>query len=362
MTYRTRERLAFWLGQAITAVIAFATIWFASRLGYEEAIRYARYEEARKTRNRLRELDRELASNEQAIRAALEDWDGPGARNVTLNWVAYDRAKESDEYFLLDPQTTYALSQAYADWIRSAIEKIRNRTLATYRTHALNLSLFRERIEDSRPRLKQDLDKIEADVRRLRGGKPEVGVDPPEWPVPSRPPPTDDELAATKLAVTPGWARGAGGRYLGPLEDLSIGRHVAVPVAPRGPAILTWTMPLLPDGRKPARLWLCFTSRAPFERAYSARRHEEELRKIYSFEVPGDPRVLNVPVESREIDVVDPNLPLCWRWVYGFLEDDAGQRFPLSQMHAWKVGGGRGSSYLRLPGPQTIVLPVGYLQ
>src|SRR5262249_21309329 len=53
MTGKNRARLAFWLSQGVSWIIAVASIFYASRIGFETAIQYQRYEELRKTRDLL---------------------------------------------------------------------------------------------------------------------------------------------------------------------------------------------------------------------------------------------------------------------------------------------------------------------
>lgn len=42
MSYKTRERLCFWIDQTLTLSIAVLSIWFASRIGYGEAVRFTK--------------------------------------------------------------------------------------------------------------------------------------------------------------------------------------------------------------------------------------------------------------------------------------------------------------------------------
>lgn len=358
MSPKAQERLAFWLGQTITAFIAFGSIWIASRIGYEEAVRHAQYEDVRRTRNRIRELDRELETNEHALNQALEDWDSDAFRRFALDSHAYDRARESDEYFLLDPETMAALSRAYAPWIRKSIEGIREQGGGPpFRTYALNLTLLLERIEAARPLLRRDLDRIELELVDLRRGRSEVTTQPLGWPPPDPTKWSDDEQAVARSAASPGWQRGIGEKYSGPLQEMGIALYATVPVARRGPTVLQWSRSILPEGRTPARLWLCFSNRAPFERGFHPKRDEEALRRIYSFDVPGDPLVLRIAVDSLVTEIVDPNAPLGWRWVYGFLEDNAGQRYPLRHIEAWKIGSEGAWKFQREAPVNAIVLP-----
>lgn len=356
MSYKARERASFWLGQIIAAGIAFLCIWVASRIGFREAVRFTRYEEMRKSRDLMRSMERELASNERALGRALEDWDSDDFRRVEVVTQSLERAKESESYLRLNLRTLKALSESYSGDLRETIEQIRRETGdLSVRREARDLWVHFERMERTRPVLEEDLRRFE---KEFGSGGVEIPFQPLVWPTDPPPDPTAEEERWMKAPATMERIA-AGGVYEGsltPAQDLGV-RTLAVPALPRGPVVLTYKVQLTPD-RKPTRLLLCFSTRLPFESGVFAGRDDERLRRLLAGDAGEGSFAFVMPVEGTSGEIVDPNRPIGWRWVYALIEDQKGERRPVTELSSWKIG--REGKYRIRPSDKAHVLPIGY--
>ncbi len=357
MSYKAKERASFWIGQIIAAGIAFLCIWIASRIGFREAVRFTRYEEMRKSRDLMRSMERELSSNERALRRALEDWDSEEFRRVHVGTQSLDRAKESDSYLRLNLRTLKALSESYSGDLRETVEQTRRATGETaVRREARDLWIHFERMERTRPLLEEEIRRFE---KEFGAGGIEVPFQPLLWPVEPPPEPTAEEerwmRAPASMERLP-----AGGVYEGnltPAQDLGV-RNLAVAVLPRGPLALTYKAQLSPD-RKPARLLLCFTARLPFESGVFAGRDDERLRRLLAGDAGEGSFAFALPVDQPTGEIVDPNRPIGWRWAYALIEDQKGERRP-AELSTWKIGREERAKYRIRPSDKARVLPLGY--
>lgn len=355
MSYKAKERASFWLGQIIAAGIAFFCIWIASRIGFREAVRFSRYEENRKSRDLMRSMERELASNERALGSALEDWDSDPFRRLQVVTQSLERAKESESYLRLNLQTLKALSETYSDALRETVEQIRRETDDTsVRREARDLWIHLERMERTRSLLEEDLRRFE---REFGSGGVEIPFQPLVWPTEPPPDPTAEEERWMKAPAS-AERLAAGGVYEGnltPAQDLGV-RNLAVAALPRGPMALKYNIQLTPD-RKPVRLLLCFSTRLPFESGVFAGRDDARLRRLLAGDAGEGSFAFVVPLEGTTGDIVDPNRPVGWRWVYALIEDQKGERRPVTELSSWKIGPGK---FRLRPSDKARVLPIGY--
>ncbi|MBI2899488.1 MAG: hypothetical protein HYY17_04845 [Planctomycetes bacterium] len=357
MTYRVRERLAFWVDQALVISIAITSIWFASRIGYREAIRFARYEELRKARNQVRAVEHELALNEYAMRRALENWDSDDFYRVHVVTRAFNRAKESDEIYLLHPDTTSAISDAYDERLSKAIANIHTSGRSDARFIALDLYEQLEIMEAARPLLEKDIGKIEEEMRRF--GREDVSASVPEAPAEPLEPTGEEEQAAA-FSPSTGWESGAGKPYAGAVVPAFRTSHLTVPALPKGPLLITWRASM--PGRKPAKIWIYGYRKLP--PLVDLREEDGEgWKRFYSGESGEIAFVLCHPVDSGEGQIVDPNQPVGWRWAFMAVEDDKGNRYPVREPATWRIGKKEDASkFLAKPSSKALVLPKGYLR
>jgi len=357
----TRERIAYWGEVIVACSMTIVAIVVASQLGYREALNFARLEEQREEFNAMRSMERELASNENAIRRALDDWSGNSMRFLHVVTASYDRAKESDAYFRLDPETASELSGIYGGWVPRTIEGIRKHGPGPiFRVYAANLELTLEKIERARPLVARDVARLAAQLKAAGVEDPMTEI---AWPVEPVPAPTATETEAMNRRTTDGWTRGAPPEYKGALAPFHIGRYTAIAARPRGPVLLRFKNSRPPEGRRPVRLWLAFSDRAPTDRAHTPGQDDDDLRKFFA--CGGASFVLSIPWTEWQADILDPNQPAGWRWAYGFLEDDAGDRHFLYMFEAWKIAGGPKDvawGHFAEPSDGALVLPKGYLK
>ena len=360
----TKRRLEFGIDQALTIAITVASIWYASRIGYREAIRFSRYEDVRETRAWMNAIDRELASNEEALRRALEEGSVAGRRNVHVAVRAFERGKDSEQFFALDRRTLGALQQAYADRAGQAQE-----SGAGLRSQALVLMWRLEKCEQARPLLAEDLRRLSDQLRR----------DGPDDPLPGAQlrsaglrESTPDERAVTGRAASSGFVRPAAGRYDGPLKPFGW-THLAVPAVTGGPVLIDYSV-RLPADRTSARLWLIFRATCPldWDQELLPGQDDQALRRLFSGE--GDGFVLQCPLDTANADrpdagsvsvagqILDPNRPAGWRWLYVLVEDDRGTRHPADFLVTWQVGMENPDRLCRQPSPDALVIPRGYLR
>ncbi len=371
MTYRTRERFALWVDVFLTVATTVASVWFASRIGSREAIRFSRNEEARKSRDLLRALENELSLNERTLKLALEDWDSREFRRLQIVSPAFARAQEAEELFLIDPQTWTAMVEAYGRRLEESIVALRkNGTGSGAHRHVVWLWYHAERLQAARPMIEKDIAGIEARMRQI--GVVDVSVT-HTWKAEGAPTWSDGEEEASRLASSPGWERQGNARYSGALRERDFGQHkifypghLCNPVKTAGPAIISLPR-TLPSDRRPSRLWVYLSATCPLpaEEAVSSHRSPEEVRRVLSGQLPGTLVLCHpLPADANpELSIVDPNRPLGWRWAYFAIEDDAGELHLVRGPSTWKVAGRAGSpSSFRVPLPGgALVLPKGYL-
>lgn len=359
MTYKARERTAFWVGMAIATAITFFSIWMASRIGYREAVRFTRYEEIRKSRNLLRSMERELATNEEGLRRGVEDWDREEFRRVRVMTRSLERARESDEYFRLNQETLGTIAEAYGPSLDQTLDRIdKDRTEDNVRLFARNLWFHLEKMERARDLLNRDLIRLGEELKS--GGVEDLFQTIP-CPPDLIPELTKEEAAVCERSASPGWVAGPSSPYAGPVganQDLSFSRHLAVSVLPRGPIVLAFRGSV----RKPVRLWLCFCDRAPFDGTLFAGRDDEAIRRLLSGDAGEGSFVVSHPMDQAQGHVIDPHRPIGWRWVFAVLEDQSGERRPVADLVTWKVGKDEPARFRLKPSDKALVLPKGYLR
>ncbi len=359
MTQKARERCAFWVDILLGCAITFASIVVASRIGFREAVHFARFEETRRARDLLKAVEREMAGNERALRLALEDWDADAFRNVHVVTSAFERACESEEFFLLDAESTGAVTEAYAPSLLLAIAEIRKEGGGRLsHAYARQLAFHLDQFEDARPLLAgavARLDEELGEVERMDLWRSVVWRDEPA----ARSTPFEDTVAA--LPATRGWTRDPPTAYNGPLEDFLVSQHLAVVSLPRGPVALTFSAGD-DDSGTPVTLHLCFAQRAPFLRAVRPGGLDDvRLRRLLEGDSGPGGFVLSIPYASLTGQVVDPNRPVGWRYVYALLEDAKGARHPVEHLRTWKLGDDPARRFLLDPADDALVLPQGYL-
>ncbi len=358
MNYKSRERIAFWIDQAIMFSVALTSIWFASRIGYREAVRFARYEELRKARNQMRAVEHELALNEFAIRRALERWGSEDFDNIHFVVRAFERAKEADEIYLLDPDTTSALSEVYGDLLESTVAGIRKRGPSDTRYLAQDLYELLERIETARPLLEKDIDLLEREMKLVGKEDMSESVSPPHVSAEES---SKEEGAAIVREASPLWEKGDRKPYTKRVPEMYRTSHSVVPAAPGGPVFVTWGANL-PSGRQPARLWLLGFRKMPWKPPSGAEEDAEHLAQLCAGLARDPAFVLVHPISSKTGEFIDPNRPIGWRWLIVLVEDDAGERHPVREPVSWRIGEKPNvPQHVGKPSEKALVLPKGYL-
>lgn len=371
MRYLARERLALWVDVLLSVATGIASVWFAVRIGSQEAIRFSRYEEARKSRDLLRAMENELNLNERTLNRALDDWDMRTFERVQVVSPAFTRARDSEELFFIDPQTWTAMTLAYEKTLQEVLEVLRMRKADAFTfTQMRYLRYHAELLAAARPLLERDIASIEDRLRRL--GTPDVSA-PYRWD--PDPPPTwsPEEEEAARRPATKGWTREGAAVYSGPLQDHWDGNYkhfnwgaLHLPPKTAGPVVVTISTPL-ERGTKLARVWVYLAQTCPISPADSveAVRNPDGMRRLLAGRWPGV-TALSCPVRSEEhyvkITLVDPNRPIGWKWAFFAIENDQGERSIPNGVQVWKVG--RQEDYARIStrAPEdAIVLPVGYL-
>ncbi|MBI2901090.1 MAG: tetratricopeptide repeat protein [Planctomycetes bacterium] len=370
MKLKTKERLAFGIEQAFMLAGAIASIWFASRIGYQEAIKFTRYQEVRRVRDLLRSMDHELAINERAVRRGLEDWTSDEFRGLHVVSRSFRRGKEGDDLFFLNYDTVRVMSDAYGELFQKALNQIREQGGGPiFRPNAVILTYQLDLLEDARPKLQDDIGRVEQEMHKL-GGR-DVSK-PKQWPPDPVPEPDAEESAALKLPASTIWGRGAGARYAGLLQDFAW-VHLAVAARPRGPVLISFRLNLSAESM-PVRVWLCFRRKSPIDltQILHAKIDEEELRAIFTGEEDANSFVMSYPLDAASVrpagrdsvevsgDIVDPNRLAGWRWLYVLLEDAAGQRHVVRGVTTWKIGPDDPWKFSAKVPDGALVLPVGY--
>lgn len=357
MSKRATQRVAYWIEQTIAIALTVASIWFAARIGYREAVRFAAYQDLRTTRDTVVGLEQELAVNRRALARAVQDLDGEALRRLSMSTRRFEAAKQSDAFFKLDRDALNALSDAYGGSMARLLSEMRERQATggeTMRAHARTLVFMLERMEEGAPKLRAAVEALAARTREMVG----ESDDPlPTYTWPEDPPPALDPSLEPAMAMTPseGWTRAEPGPYPGEVTTVYFG-DTMVPSHRIGPNVITWSV-RLPEGRTPARLHVVFTSRAPVRRGESlvAGVDEERLRALLGGQLPGA-RIMTHDVSKTRGQVVDPNFP-DWRWVFVLVEDDAGDRVP-ARIDVWKAWDkDQGHRHRLAPEAGALVLP-----
>ncbi|MBI2901089.1 MAG: hypothetical protein HYY17_12960 [Planctomycetes bacterium] len=358
MTYRARERLAFWIEQACALGIAVASIWYAARIGYTEAVRYARYDELRKERNLLRAMEGELAFNEESLRRTLRDWDHRALQRGHVNAPCFQALRESKEYVLISPDTWEAVTRAYEGILEADLDpefRFRGRGVDGAYHRPAFLAFKAEQFRDARALIEKLIARTD---ERMRG----FGIHdpfPPKRTQPEPVPPRDaEEEGFARRPASPGWGTGAPEKYEGPVGIYRSERRetvdsssLCVPARARGPVVIEYALSL-PKERRPARLWLFLTERYPLEwRAHDPKADEETLRALVTGKLGGRTTVLNYPLSPPTSDIehrpqysfnwggqiLDTRDPLPWNWAYVTVEDDQGHFYLALSITAWKI-------------------------
>lgn len=361
-----RARVHFWIDQALILVVTVASIWFASRIGYREALRFARYEEIRKSRNLMRSMENEMNVNERQLRIALEDWDSHEFRDFQPVTSSFDRAKSSDEFFLVHPDTWVAMSNVYGPSFQSMIDLLRKSGYGeVVQIVARWFWAHVERFEKARPLLERDIAAVEARMREF--GIEDVSIA-KTWPPLPKVEPSPAERRAMELPTTPGWTRSAPESYGGPMHDFAFD-FFAVPARPRGPNLIQISTSFT-DNRRATRLWVCLSSTCPIPAgiAYRVGQDVDDLASMYAGR--GEV-ILTMPLDIApvnrftkvELTIVDPNAPAGWRWMYVMVEDETGERHVIRHPGMRKVSGEDDARKFDAVVPEgAIVLPRGYLR
>ncbi len=354
MSKYRRARVAFWSDQLVGILIGVVSIFAASRIGFAKAVNFARIQEVRRTRDLVRTLDHELAVNEVALRKALAAWDSEDFGFLHLTTRANDKAKQRNEYFLVDPATALAVQSVYAPHMKRTLENVRKQgTGPAARYHALDLTVQLERIEAARPLL-------EKEIARLEEALEAAGLhDRSERKPAAAPPagePSAEEKALLALPASEGWKRGPV-PYAGAVEEDLTALKLGVAPLGCGPAYISWSANL-PPGKKPVRVILTFWDKAPppYEHRMRAGVVDEAIRKFLGGE--GGSFTLSREWTEMQGEVVDPNRPIGWRWVTIVVEDDAGGRRALEPL-CGKAGRDEPRKHWWKPGEKALVLPKG---
>lgn len=354
MKYRSRERIAFWVDQVIIFLVTVASIRFASRYGFSEAVKLARYEELRKARNQVRAVEHELALNERALQRGLARWNGTDFDRLHLNRRAFDRMSEGDELHLLDPDTTTALTELYGESVVEAMKEHKDRSPQGIAFVTQKLYLLLDQFEDARVLIEKDIRKIEDEMKTYGLADVSATLAPVSDPEESN----SDRLSALGLPPSPGWGKGSE-EYKGRAYGLGDKMHLINPAYPRGPTLIEWKAP---DAvKKPVRLWVYGYRRCPFPDGLSESRHADRIRAIHSGTAQDPVFVLNIPITGRSGQIVDPNQPVAWRWLLVAVEDEGGDRCPVREPVSVAVGGGE-PMFERKPTDKALVLPKGYMR
>lgn len=361
-----RARIHFWIDQALILVVTIASIWFASRIGYREALRFARYEEIRKSRNLMRAMENEMNVNERQLRIALEDWDSHGFRDYQPVTSSFERAKGSDEFFLVHPDTWVAMSDAYGPSFQNVIDLLRKSgTGEIVQIVARWFWAHVEKFEKARPLLERDIATVEARMREF--GIEDVSIA-KEWPPLPKAEPSPAERRAMDLPTSEGWTRSGPEAYGGTTLDFSF-EFFAVPARPRGPNLIQISTSFS-GNRRATRLWVCLSSACPIPAGASYRVGQDAADLFAMYSGRGDV-ILTIPLNIEpvngytkvELSLVDPGAPAGWRWMYLMVEDDTGERQVIRHPGMRKISGEDNPRKFDAVVPEgALVLPRGYLR
>jgi len=110
------------LGQLCTALITFGAVYFAAKVGFEQTIRYTRYQEATDTLLILQVVRAELQENVAAVDEFGRYAEGMGeSSRLLLDRVyqvkpqAFEGAGSNDMYFRLGPDIIVSLRRFYEE-------------------------------------------------------------------------------------------------------------------------------------------------------------------------------------------------------------------------------------------------------
>lgn len=388
MSYKGRERLAFWIEQVCGLSVAVLSVWYAARIGYTEAIRFNRYEELRKTRNMLRALEDEAAFNERECRQALSDCTLNQLNRTSIVAPSFQNVRESKSYLYFSPGAWCSISDAYEGILDADAKEDMLRLRMEGGSYAP--ALFRlkaEQLGKARTMLRKEVELVEARMRVF--GSVEPSLPKPPRPVP---PPilTEEETGIGRRPPSPGWGKGPPARYEGPIVlpegppplSLNFG-HLATPMRDRGPVIIDFLIEGIPADRRPARLWLYFSRTAPYdlEARFTLPQDEGTLRELLTRPSGAGAFVLNHPLDPDALGFVAGNPPkwsgqaldtneiIGWNWVFAVAEDDVGTMRFLRFTSGPKVNRVqdkdprlmRRDDFREVLSPHAIVLPLGYL-
>lgn len=358
-----KERIAFWLMQVVTVFVTVASIWFASRIGYEEAVRFSQWEAVRHERNLLRAAEHELVLNERALRHALSDLGSESFRNVYVVTRAYDRVRQGDGFLELDRAAVLALSKAYSSTLAESIEKVhQGETGSVLLGYARTLTRHLEHMEESIPLVQAEVEALDAKLSVF--GVPDIPLRLSTSPHPPAAELSEVEVEALGRTATPGWKHGASpSPYTGELREKIYWDSPIVPPQLRGPVVIEFNGRHLPRERKVKRVFLCFAQRAPLP-VWTEVDEPWQRRALAGDNGPGSfVMELELPKDDRLqiYEILDPNPELGWRWVYLVLEDDLGVR-SAAKFSIWKVGEKNDGWHLKtkLTPERLLVLPKGY--
>jgi|GEM_PF-2574482 len=366
MVKRTKERIAFWLEQVVLIGVTVASIFYASRIGYEQATRFSAWRELQQTELILRSARQELKLNRDALYSALQNWDSVAFTDLFVSTQAFNRVRDSDQYFHLSSNTIEQLSLAYAPSLQQVLQAMQEQVGGpSSRLYARILRHHLERMERAIPLLD---DELATQTNRLQAY--EIGVTDSwiEWrpatPPMLQPSPTST-TASTDLSSSPDWSALATHRYTGDLPTMN---WTQVSTIPRTSGPLVWSYSVSRSelgGADPARIILVLSREAPLDMGDTAAGNK--LSELLSGDVGGVNAIALshplAPSDSRRIEgeIVDPNPQFDWRWAYLLIEDSNANRYPVSYLDGWRLGQGKAWQYWREPSENALTLPVGYL-
>ncbi len=366
MVKRTKERIAFWLEQVVLIGVTVASIFYASRIGYEQATRFSAWRELQQTQLILLSARQELTLNRDALYSALQDWDSQAFTDLFVSTQAFNRVRDSDQYFHLASDTIERLSQAYAPSLQQVLESMQKQVGGpASRLYARILRHHLERMERAIPALDHELatqrEKLEAYEISLSDSWVEWRSTNLEM---NRTTPTSTTVSI-KLSSSPDWSALRPHAYTG---DLPVMNWTQASTVPRTSGPLIWSYSVSRSelgGADAAKIILVLSREAPLDMGETAA--GDKLSELFSGRIEGvDAIVLSHPLapsDSRRIEgeIVDPNPQFDWRWAYLLIEDSDGNRYPVSYLDGWRLGQGKAWQYWREPSENALTLPVGYL-
>lgn len=352
MSKYRRQRIAFWSDQTLGIVIGVASIFAASRIGFQKAVGFARVQEMRRTRDLIRTIDDELAVNEDALRRALASWETEEFRHLHVVSRNFEKARGRTEYFFIDPAATEAVQAFYGQPLRRVIEQLRKTGGGpASRFFAIDLGAQLEKLEVARPLLAKEIARIVGELADAGYHEP-IAVKEVAAVTTTTVTPEEQEILARRSSD--GWTTGPQ-PYKGELPEVIHPAHAgALPLA-RGPLYVGWEAPSRSDA-KWARAIVTFHAKVPaaHEHKLKVGIHDDAMRRFLSGE--GAVATFAHAWTGSSGELVIPSRPDAWRWVSVSVEDEQGVRTPVEPV-CGRAGRDEPRKHWWKPDEKALVLP-----